>query len=303
MNRKRVLRVVGRFAAVLGVTVVVTGVWAKVKTDHQRDARYDVPVEHLVIDDAAEAKAHGEHLVKSLAKCTDCHGDDLGGKVMVSDGKVGTLAGPNITPGGLGKTLTTDDWNRAITHAVGHDGHGLAMMPAKDYSALGKKDVADIIAYARAVPAVTRDTPPTTLGPMLRMLMATGQLDLYHAATLDHSRPLGDSPRPDVNPIYGEYLARAGGCFGCHGPTLAGGAIPGMPPGTPKATDLRPSGPLAKWSEADFEQALRHGYRPDGTMLQEPMPWRATAQMTDTEMKALYVFLKQPTNRAELSQR
>lgn len=301
MNRK--LRFLGRASAVLGVLALSAAAVVTLRTNARMAARYDVPVEKLAIDDGPEARARGEHAVKALAKCIDCHGEDLGGKVMVDDGMVGTLAGPNLTRGGIGAKLTTDDWVRAITQGVGHDGRPLAAMPAKDYNALGKGDVADIIAYARSVPPVTRTVPAPRLGPVIRVMMTTGAVDLFHAETLDHARPLGDSPRPDPNPIYGEYLARTGGCFGCHGPELAGGPIPGMPPGTPKASDIRRTGAIAKWSEEDFDRALRHGRRPDGTELKEPMPWRATAQMSPTEMKALYLFLKGPEGREVLTKR
>ena len=77
-----------------------------------------------------------------------------------------------------------------------------------------------------------------------------------------------------------------------------------MPPSTPKASDIRPTGAIAKWSEEDFVRTLRTGTRPDDTQLKAPMPWQAIAQMSDTEMKALYLYLKAPsTDRAALSQR
>ena len=46
------------------------------------------------------------------------------------------------------------------------------------------------------------------------------------------------------------------------------------------------------------------GKRPDGSDIKSPMPWQATAQMSEVEMKALYLFLKAPpADRAALSQR
>lgn len=303
MNRKRVLRTVGRVAAVLGVVTVAAAAFVTVQTERRMARRYDVPVDSLTIADDAATLARGEHLVKALAKCVDCHGDDLGGKVMVDDPMVGTLAGPNLTSGGVGAKLSTDDWVRAITHGVGHDRRPLAAMPAADYNSLGRDDVAAIVAYARSVPAVTRELPAARLGPAIRVMMTTGSVQLFEVEKIDHARPLGASPRPDANPIYGEYLARTGGCFGCHGPNLAGGPIPGMPPGTPKAADIRRDGVIAKWSEEDFTRALRHGKRPDGSDINQVMPWKATAQMSDVEMKALYLYLKRPADQATLSQR
>lgn len=304
MNRKRALRTGLRIAAVVALGVAAAATVITVRTNGQMAARYDVPVEPLTISDTPEARTHGEHVVKALAKCVDCHGEDLGGKVMVDERMVGTLAGPNLTRGGVGAKLTTDDWVRAITQGVGHDRRPLAGMPSADYNALGREDVADIIAYARSVPAVERTVPAPRLGPVIRVMMTTGGVNLFEAETIDHARPLGANPRPEANVTYGAYLARTGGCFGCHGPELAGGPIPGMPPGTPKATDIRRTGAIANWNEADFTNALRHGRRPDGSELKAPMPWQATSKMTDVEMKALYLFLKSPpADRAVLSQR
>ncbi|MBX3208271.1 MAG: c-type cytochrome [Labilithrix sp.] len=302
MNRKRTLRILGTIVGGAAVAATAFYAYATIRADARAERRYDVPVAPLTISGSPEALARGEHLVRALAKCTDCHGDDLGGKTMVDDGMVGTLAGPNITRGGVGADLTTDDWVRAIAHGVGRDGRPLAAMPAKDYSALGESDVADIIAYVRSAPPVERTTPPVRVGPALRIMMTAGSFELYAAESVDHARPMASSPRPEANAVYGEYLARTGGCFGCHGPNLRGGAVPGMPPGTPKATDISPSGVMATWTKQDFANALRLGRRPDGSALKDPMPWQATARMTDTEVEALYLYLKLPaTNRAVLS--
>lgn len=303
MNRKRVLRTVGRVASVLGIAAVAAAAFVTIKTERSMARRYDVPVDSLTITDDAAARARGEHIVKSLAKCVDCHGDDLGGRIMVDDTMVGTLAGPNLTSAGIGPKLSTDDWVRAITHGVGHDRRPLAGMPSSDYNALGRDDVVAIVAYARSVPPVTREVPAPRLGPVIRLMMASGSVQLFDVEKIDHTRPLGTSPRPDANPIYGEYLARTGGCFGCHGPNLAGGPIPGMPPGTPKAADIRRDGAIAKWSEEDFTRALRTGKRPDGSDINQVMPWKATAQMSEVEMKALYMFLKRPADQTAVTQR
>lgn len=297
MNRK--LRWVGRGLAVLTVLVAGFGTFVGASTNPRLARSYDVRVERVDVPTTLEARAHGEHLVKAIAKCTDCHGDDLGGKVMVDSPLVGIIAAPNLTRG----DLTTEDWTRAIMHGVGREHRALLVMPSEDYSSMGKDDLADLIAYVESLQPVDRSVPPSRPGPMLRTLMATGKANLLHAETIDHTRPLTNSPHPEANAIYGEYIARTGGCFGCHGGALAGGAIPGMPPGTPPASDIRPTGAMSKYDEESFTFALRHGMKPDGTELKAPMPWQATRQMNDTEMKALYLFLKQPPRDVVVTQR
>ncbi len=123
MNRKRALRTLGRISIGLALVTAAAGVFVTVRTNARMAARYDVPVDSLTIDDTAEARARGEHLVKSLAKCVDCHGDDLGGKVMADDPMIGTLAGPNLTSAGIGKKANdcdTTDAKRFSNVVLGH---------------------------------------------------------------------------------------------------------------------------------------------------------------------------------------
>jgi hypothetical protein len=80
------------------------------------------------------------------------------------------------------------------------------------------------------------------------------------------------------------------GCRGCHGLKLSGGRVAG-PPGIPPASNLTPTG-LGNWSEADFEKALRTGKKPDGTIINDFMPWQLAGKMTDEELHAIWVYLK-----------
>jgi hypothetical protein len=50
-----------------------------------------------------------------------------------------------------------------------------------------------------------------------------------------------------------------------------------------------PSG-LEKWTEPDFERALRHGVRPNGTQINIFMRWPNHSGMTDVEVKALWLY-------------
>jgi cytochrome c553 len=88
---------------------------------------------------------------------------------------------------------------------------------------------------------------------------------------------------------YGHYLAAS--CTGCHGSNLSGGRIDIGPPDWPPARNLTPAGDIARWTEADFFQALRSHTRPDGTKLSPVMP-AAFGQMNDTELTALWSYLR-----------
>jgi hypothetical protein len=101
------------------------------------------------------------------------------------------------------------------------------------------------------------------------------------------------TPSPTI--AYGKYLAAS--CTGCHHSNFEGGAIPGVPPSWPKAANLTQKGNLRNWKYADFKKTLTTGITPEGKKLNpQYMPWPATAAMNDTELSALFLFLKSLPN-------
>lgn len=236
--------------------------------------------------------ARGAHLAGALGKCADCHGDDFGGKTLVDDPGLGRLSAPNLTRGRGGVTadFTLADWDRALRHGVRPDGSGLVFMPSEDYAAMSDADLLALVAYMRQLAPVDRDVPRPAIRLVGRALYMAGKLPLLSAERIDHAMEREEvAAGPTVE--YGAYLADISGCRGCHGPQLSGGPIPGMPPGTPPAANLTPTG-LGRYTEADFTRAMREGVRPDGTAMSEVMPVRFTRQMTDDEIVALYRFLR-----------
>lgn len=105
----------------------------------------------------------------------------------------------------------------------------------------------------------------------------------------------------------GKYLVNLGGCVDCHTPgyffgkpdpqrTLGGSEVGFEIPGLgvfhgPNLTPDKETG-LGTWSQTDIVTALRSGKRPDGRELAPIMPWRAFAQMTDTDLNSVALYLK-----------
>jgi mono/diheme cytochrome c family protein len=115
---------------------------------------------------------------------------------------------------------------------------------------------------------------------------------MFDAKLIDHLARRGAPPAADTTADYGRYLADIGGCTGCHGPTLSGGPIPGLPPESKPARNITPEG-IGSWTEPDFFKALREGIRPDGTPIDSTqMPIRLTREMTDLETRAIFMYLK-----------
>ena len=79
-------------------------------------------------------------------------------------------------------------------------------------------------------------------------------------------------------------------CRGCHGPELRGGIV--IRPGAPPSGDISPRA-MAAWTYTDFEEALRRGKGRNGRTLDPAMPWDATRGLSDEEMRALWLGLRQ----------
>ncbi len=288
-------RSLGWFAlrALGAVLLIVCGlaVWVYAASESMLGKIYPAPDTRVVIPTDAAAVSRGEHLVQAAGACTTCHGSDLGGKVYAEMGPVGVVAGRNLTRGrgGIGGELEDADWVRAIRYGVRRDGTTLIAMPSEVYTKLTDADLGAVIAYLKQLPPVDREVPDTRFYLMGRALLALGRMKILTAPKTLHERT-PDSAEPAGTAGYGRYLADISGCHGCHGFGLSGGRVAG-PADLPPASNLTPTG-LGGWSEADFVRALREGRRPDGTTVNDFMPWRSYAGMNDLELHALWLYLR-----------
>ncbi len=236
------------------------------------------------------AIARGKHYVLSRAGCSECHGADFGGKVVIDNPAMGSWIAPNITRGGVTKTYKPVDWVRIIRHGLKPDNRP-ATMPSQDFTWFSDQEIADIATYISTRPPVDRVMPISELGPIYAMLIATGKMPLA-ADTLDHTTPRAKLP-PAIAPTLelGKHLGLT--CVGCHGPGLSGGEIIGGDPAWPAAKNItfHETG-LAKWSLEDFKKALSTGVRPDGIAINPVMPIAFTAQLKPSEVDALYLYLQ-----------
>jgi alcohol dehydrogenase (quinone), cytochrome c subunit len=96
--------------------------------------------------------------------------------------------------------------------------------------------------------------------------------------------------------VRGEYLARAGDCVACHtaagGKPFAGGLAIATPIGTVYSSNITPdkANGIGNYTEAEFDQALRHGIRKDGASLYPAMPYPSYAKVKPADVKALYAY-------------
>ena len=253
---------------------------------------YEVPVETITIPTDQASIARGEH-VATIRICKECHTETLGGQFAAVPGLV-TLSVPNLTAGagGVGDTNTDEDWVRAIRHGVGHDGRGLALMPSGVFYYLSDEDLGALIAYLKSLPPVDNEMPPTDLGPLGRVMLPLGQLPdalIPNVTVIDHYAPRPVTPEPEVTVEYGEYLANT--CTLCHGPNLNGQTLR-EGPNVYVALNLTRGGEMVGWSEEQFITTMRTGVTPGGKQLIDFMPWKLFGQMTDDELKAVWIYLQ-----------
>jgi cytochrome c553 len=228
----------------------------------------------------------GRYLVHKVSLCVECHGEDLGGKVVMDSPVMARLWATNLTSGrgGIGATYTDADLVRAMTHGVRKDGRSVIFMPSQDYK-FTADDMGALIAYLRSLPPVDRQTPAPVVGPMARILGLAGKFPLLSAEFIDHDRvsfvPAADRSEAAAA---GDYVISTAGCRGCHGPSLTGEG------GMPNASNLTPVG-LGHWSETDFRTAIREARRPNGSTILPDMP-RIYKELSDEELHKIFVYLK-----------
>lgn len=283
---RRLLRYLGyTLAALVALVVIAVGAVYAVSS-RQMSRSYDIPESPVRAATEPAEIARGEHIVEAITKCQDCHGDDLGGQMMIDDAMFARLWAPNITSGEGGIPGYTDaDWERAIRHAVSREGKPLVFMPAEAFADMSDDDLAAVIGYLRTIAPVNRTTPDPSVGPIARMLSLTGKFPLLPAQLVNHASR-APKPAPSDSVAYGRYLATIGGCRACHGAELKG-------TGDPQAPDITRSGRTAEWAEADFFRALRQGRRPDGSAINgDTMPWARSGLMTDEEIRAVWSYIR-----------
>lgn len=286
---RRILIAAGTVAGI--AALAAGGVYAA--SEMQLRRTYEVAERPLAVRPDPATLEQGRHLATAIGKCSDCHGEGLGGKTFIDDAALGVIQAPNLTPGlGGVKDWSDAELERAIRHGVAPTGRALLAMPSAEFYHLSDRDLESLVAYLRSLPPVDRELPASALGPLGRALLVSGKLPILAAAQIDHAAPRPAAPAPGVTREYGEYLATVGGCRGCHGPELVGGPIAGTPPDWPPAANLTPAA-IGRWTEADFVRAMRGGKRPDGTDIRAPyMPWPLAGQMTDDELRAVWIYLQ-----------
>jgi mono/diheme cytochrome c family protein len=272
--------------------VIVAGVVVFALGSARLNREYNVG-EPFTVPTSDEAVARGEYLMNAVNGCAGCHGEGLRGEVFFdNEPPFGTLVAPNLTTGAGGQGgMTADQWERAIRHGIGQDGHVLLIMPAHQYNHLSDDDLGALLAYVQTLPPVDNVLPARNLSPLASLLGGAGMLGDLPAEVIDHDAGHAATMPAGVTVEYGEYLTHLGACYDCHGANLDGVVSGGGPPAAVPPPDITSAGAVGGWTSAQFVTTMRTGMTPDGRTLSPEMPWEMYGSMTDEDLTAIHLFL------------
>jgi mono/diheme cytochrome c family protein len=299
-------------AAVCGAIVILSGVALLIALIGYRHA-WSVPLPTTRASRDSAAVARGRYIVFGPGRCADCHAPESarpallrGEDVPLTGGPgettyLGTWTAPNLTPDretGIGD-VTDAEFARMLRYGVDRDGRiALPFMDA--YRDLTEEDLTAILSFLRSLPP-TPGTPPEARVNLLGKIAL-----MYFIRPYAPSAPPPERLTPEPTTAYGDYLAHAlAGCGSCHtarnletgaylSPFFSGGLPfksrlhPGEVYVSPNLTPDAATGHITGWSEEAFVQRFRAGLLiPDS-----PMPWGGFTRMTDTDLRALYRYLR-----------
>ncbi len=266
---------------------------------------------------SAESIERGRYLANHVTVCVDCHSvrdwnyysgpivpgtEGKGGEVFDQKlGFPGVFVARNITPAGI------HDWEdrdlaRAITTGVSRDGRPFfPVMPYPAYSRLSKQDLAALVAYLRTLKPIENEVQSSSPDFPMNLILRTIP-GPYQPTDVD----------PDDSVEYGKYLVTIGGCAECHTPQDKGTKLPGMdlaggfpfplPDGSiVRSANITPDEAtgIGSWDEGNFVQRFKQ-YAGEGENRKpvKPgekntyMPWTMYAGMTESDLKAIYAYLR-----------
>ncbi|GIV62222.1 MAG: hypothetical protein KatS3mg044_1088 [Rhodothermaceae bacterium] len=231
----RVLKWTGIVLGGLAGLLLLFGAFVYVAGGMKFNRTYTFAESPLPVRADSATRARGAHLVRTHA-CAECHGPDLGGKVLVDGMPFARIVAANLTAGrgGIGTGYRDADWERALRHGVNPQGRGLLIMPADLYTHLADDELGAMIAYLKTLPPVDNELPATELGLVGRMVATFNPLTMPELMTSPAGRP-ATAPPMGPTTAYGQYRTRTL-CIACHGADLHGAP----PPGPRRAVRPRP---------------------------------------------------------------
>ncbi len=274
--------------------------------------------EKINVENSAERVERGRYLANHVCVCVDCHSTrdwnkfsgplvegtfGQGGERFGREfGFPGNFYAKNITPAALG-SWSDGEILRAISSGVNKSGKALfPLMPHPNYGKMDKEDLLSIIAYLRTLKPIEHAVPESELDFPMSLIINT----IPKKAEFSHR------PDPTDQVAYGAYIFNAAACNECHSKQDKGQKIEGMesaggfefvlPTGgivrSSNITSDKETG-IGSWSEETFVNRFKM-YADSGfqvPMIEKGafntvMPWTMFAKMEETDLRALYAYMK-----------
>jgi cytochrome c553 len=250
--------------------LVPAAIWLESEAVIER--RYPLASTTVEASDKTGAIARGAHLV-AIAGCTDCHGRDLEGRLLDRTGALPVWSS-NLRL--LARSMSDEEFERAIRDGLTPAATSTWAMPAMDYTYMSEDDVVAIVSYLRTLAPAGVARPAPVFDMRARFAIVREDIVPIAPRVLESSTSLDLGPRYDG----GCYLARIA-CSDCHDTDLTGSA---------DAPDLAS---VARYDRSAFFALLRAGKDTNGRVLQTMS--RLTAArfhaFADYEIDALYDYL------------
>ena len=306
----KVLKVTGIIILILVVLAFSAGIYVKTALPNTGEPK-DLKIERT------EARIlRGKYLANNVAVCMDCHSTrdwgiysaplkegnfGGGGEEFNSQlGFPGNFYAPNITPAAIGQ-WTDGEIFRAVTTGVSKDGH--ALFPIMGYQRFGKmdeEDVLSIIAYIRTLAPVEHKVPVSKADFPVNFLINT----------MPQKAAFQSMPAKSDNVAYGKYMVNVAGCVECHSKVDKGQLIEGtefgggrefqLPGGIIRSANITfDNTGIGSWTKEAFVKRFKaytdSAYVPVVVKpgeINTPMPWAMYAGMEQSDLEAIYDFLK-----------
>lgn len=264
----------------------------------------EAPAPIVVSDAPPQVIDRGRELVKGLAACGFCHGENPTASSILAGGRVledryGRVHAPNITPARSGIGEWSDDTIvRAIRASINANDEWLSSEMHRGYEWMADEDVLAIVAYLRTLPAVEKTVERRTLGFVDRN--TKGLFDVRREVK-------GYVPSIDrkASAEYGQYLTdHVARCGGCHNSPwslireeeyLVGGKTIRSDLGekvAPAITSSTVYG-LGEWNEQAIVHYLKTGETRDGNIVDANFcPVGFFRNASDEDLLAIARYLK-----------
>jgi mono/diheme cytochrome c family protein len=245
----------------------------------------------------------GQYLVRSIAACGNCHTPrgpsgpiasmELAGGNKFEE-KNFTAFAPNITPDketGIGRWRDQQIID-AIREGKRPDGTTIGPpMPFDMYRYMSDNDVKAITAFIKSLRPIKNKVPKSEYKMPLP--------DFYGPKVRD----VPYVPKTNKLPYGRDRAGPLGHCIECHTPMLedgrrdfanrlgAGGEEFHGPWGTSVASNITPTN-LARYTDSQLKAIITRGERPDGSKLLPPMGVSYYANINETDLEALIMYLR-----------